>query len=51
MRGMSSTKIRDMDKDNNPRALTELFENNRQWVASVTGDDPDFFLRLVAQHL
>ena len=46
---MSSTKIDDMDKDNNPRALTELFENNRQWVASVTGADPEFFLRLVAQ--
>ena len=49
MQALSSTKIGNMDKDNNPRALTELFENNRQWVASVTGDDPDFFLRLVAQ--
>ena len=49
MQALSSTKIGSMDKDNNPRALTELFENNRQWVASVTEADPDFFLRLVAQ--
>ena len=49
MQALSSTKIVAMDNENNPRALTELFENNRQWVASVTEADPDFFLRLVAQ--
>ena len=49
MQAFASTKIVAMDNDNNPRALTELFENNRQWVASVTETDPDFFLRLVAQ--
>ena len=49
MQALSSTKIVAMDNEINPRALTELFENNRQWVASVTEADPDFFLRLVAQ--
>ena len=49
MRFLSSTKIGHMEKDNNPHALTELFANNREWVASVTGTDPDFFRRLVAQ--
>ena len=38
-----------MVKENNPHKLTELFENNRQWVKSVTESDPDYFRRLVAQ--
>ena len=38
-----------MGKENNPHVLTELFENNRQWVNSVTETDPDYFRRLVAQ--
>ena len=38
-----------MVKENNPHKLTELFENNRQWVESVTESDPDYFRRLVAQ--
>ena len=31
------------------RALAELFEKNRAWVASVTRDDPGFFDRLADQ--
>jgi len=29
--------------------LTELLSKNREWVASVTADDPDFFTKLVNQ--
>ena len=28
----------------------EIFENNRAWVASKRGQDPDFFTKLAAEH-
>jgi carbonic anhydrase len=34
---------------NNPYALTRLFEQNRQWVDSVTSTDPEYFSRLANQ--
>lgn len=37
------------NKANNPHALTQLFEKNREWVASVIKSDPDFFNRLANQ--
>ncbi|MEI7531274.1 MAG: carbonate dehydratase [Betaproteobacteria bacterium] len=33
----------------NPYVLQELFENNKNWVESVTQEDPDFFNRLSDQ--
>jgi carbonic anhydrase len=30
-------------------SLRHLFENNRRWASSVTGQDPDFFSRLASQ--
>ena len=33
----------------NPYRLTELFDNNRAWVESVTAQDKDFFNRLAEQ--
>ncbi len=30
-------------------ALTNLFDNNRRWVAKITAADPEFFLRLSRQ--
>lgn len=38
-----------MIKENNPHALTQLFEQNKQWVKSVTANDPDYFKRLANQ--
>ena len=38
-----------MSKENNPHALTQLFEQNKQWVKSVTSNDPDYFKRLANQ--
>lgn len=38
-----------MTKANNPHELTALFEKNREWVASVTQSDPQFFNRLATQ--
>lgn len=38
-----------MFKENNPHALTALFEQNRLWVDSVTQSDPDYFKRLANQ--
>ena len=38
-----------MYKENNPHSLDVLFENNLQWVKSVTDADPDFFTRLANQ--
>lgn len=38
-----------MYKENNPHSLDVLFENNQQWVKSVTDADPDFFKRLANQ--
>jgi carbonic anhydrase len=39
-----------MPKENqNPHALTELFEKNKEWVKSVTANDPDYFQRLANQ--
>ncbi len=38
-----------MPNSNNPRALTHLFEQNRQWARSVTESDPEYFTRLVNQ--
>ncbi len=38
-----------MYKENNPHALDVLFDNNLQWVKSVTDTDPDFFKRLANQ--
>jgi len=38
-----------MYKENNPHSLDVLFENNLQWVKSVTDSDPDFFKRLANQ--
>lgn len=35
--------------DNNPRKLESLFEKNRHWAKEVVANDPDFFVRLVAQ--
>jgi len=31
------------------RSLETLFDNNRAWVADVTREDPDFFMRLAHQ--
>jgi carbonic anhydrase len=39
-----------MYKEKNPHSLDVLFENNLQWVKSVTDADPDFFTRLANQH-
>lgn len=36
-------------KASNPHELTQLFEKNREWVASVIKSDPDFFNRLANQ--
>ena len=38
-----------MYKENNPHSLDILFDNNLQWVKSVTDTDPDFFKRLANQ--
>ncbi len=38
-----------MFNENNPHALTKLFEQNRLWVNSVTATDPDYFKRLANQ--
>lgn len=38
-----------MFNENNPHALTNLFEQNRLWVESVTANDPDYFKRLANQ--
>ena len=38
-----------MFNENNPHALTKLFEQNRLWVESVTATDPDYFKRLANQ--
>lgn len=34
---------------NNPYSLTRLFEQNRQWVESVTAEDAGYFARLANQ--
>jgi carbonic anhydrase len=31
------------------RLLPDLFDNNRKWASQISGNDPDFFQRLVAQ--
>lgn len=36
-------------KSTNPHALTQLFEKNKEWVASVIKSDPEFFNRLANQ--
>jgi carbonic anhydrase len=36
-------------KANNPHELTQLFEKNKEWVASVIDSDPEFFNRLANQ--
>lgn len=38
-----------MFNENNPHALTKLFEQNQLWVESVTASDPDYFKRLANQ--
>ena len=38
-----------MFNENNPHVLTNLFEQNRLWVESVTANDPDYFKRLANQ--
>ena len=38
-----------MSTSNNPYILSKLLENNKEWVASVTKIDPDYFSRLVDQ--
>jgi carbonic anhydrase len=38
-----------MSTSNNPYILSKLLENNKDWVASVTKIDPDYFSRLVDQ--
>jgi len=38
-----------MSTTNNPYILSKLLENNKDWVASVTKIDPDYFSRLVDQ--
>lgn len=38
-----------MNTENNPHALTQLFEQNKQWVKSVTANDPEYFQRLANQ--
>lgn len=38
-----------MSTENNPHALTQLFEQNKQWVKSVTANDPEYFQRLANQ--
>lgn len=38
-----------MSTSNNPYILSKLLENNKEWVASVTKTDPDYFSRLVEQ--
>ena len=38
-----------MYRENNPHSLDVLFENNLQWVKSVTDADPEFFTRLANQ--
>ena len=38
-----------MYQEKNPHSLDVLFNNNREWVESVTASDPDFFKRLANQ--
>lgn len=38
-----------MSTSNNPYILYKLLENNKEWVASVTKIDPNYFSRLVDQ--
>ena len=38
-----------MSTSNNPYILSKLLENNKEWVASVTKVDPNYFSRLVDQ--
>jgi carbonic anhydrase len=38
-----------MSTSNNPYILSKLLENNKEWVASVTKIDPNYFSRLVDQ--
>jgi len=38
-----------MSTSNNPYILSKLLENNKDWVASVTKIDPNYFSRLVDQ--
>jgi carbonic anhydrase len=38
-----------MIKSNNPHELVNLFEQNKEWVASVKKNDPEFFNRLANQ--
>lgn len=37
------------NENKNPHALTDLFKNNRDWVQSVTSNDPEYFQRLANQ--
>ena len=38
-----------MIKSNNPHKLVNLFEQNKEWVASIKKNDPEFFNRLANQ--
>ena len=38
-----------MYQEKNPHSLDVLFNNNREWVESVSASDPDFFKRLANQ--
>lgn len=38
-----------MAKSSNPHELVNLFEQNKEWVASVKKNDPEFFNRLANQ--
>ncbi len=38
-----------MTSSNNPYILSKLLDNNKEWVASVTKSDPNYFSRLVGQ--
>jgi carbonic anhydrase len=38
-----------MTKSTNPHELVNLFEKNKEWVASVKKNDPEFFNRLANQ--
>jgi carbonic anhydrase len=38
-----------MTKSSNPHELVNLFEQNKEWVASVKKNDPEFFNRLANQ--
>ena len=38
-----------MGNNNSKPDLERLFEQNRQWIRSVTSADPDYFSRLVDQ--